>query len=135
MSTNWPQFYISIAKQYAAESKDPRLKVGCIIVTTEGIIYPGYNGDEIGGSNKPDSLEPGASGFVHAEANAILKFNPTIHKNSVIYSSHSPCRVCARMIINTRAISKMYYDELYRDDAGVNVLRAAGIDCRNIIEV
>ena len=69
------QFYMSIAKQFSQRSKDPRLKVGCVIVTTQGIIYPGYNGDEIGGTNKQDSAKPGMSGFVHAEANALIKYD------------------------------------------------------------
>ena len=121
--------YMRIAKEYSKESKDPRLQVGCVIATQEGILYPGYNGDEIGGSNIPDSLEPGQSGFIHAEANAILKFNPTIHKNSIMYLTHSPCPVCARMIVNTKAITQVFYDNNYRIGKGVSILQNAGIEC------
>lgn len=123
------ELYMKIANEFAGESNSPRLKVGCIIVTEEGIIYPGYNGDELGGDNVPDSLEPGESGFVHAEVNAISKFNSTIHKNSVMYVTHSPCVVCARTIINTMAIKQVCYGTLYRDSKGIDLLNKRGISC------
>lgn len=130
MSDN--RFYIDLAEKYAGLSKDPRLKVGCIIATEEGILYPGYNGDEIGGDNKPDSLDPGNSGFIHAESNAILKFNPTIHKGSKMYITSSPCVVCSRMIVNTRAIKEVYYKDQYRDTRGIDILLKSGIKCEQI---
>ncbi len=121
--------YMDFAKRIAQQSKDPRLKVGCIIATKSGILYPGYNGDEKGGSNVPESLEPGMSGFIHAEENAIIKFNPTIHPNSTMYITHAPCRMCAKKIVNTQAISSVYYLEEYRDLSGVELLRARGVEC------
>jgi len=127
--SNWDKVYMDIAKQYASMSKDPRLKVGCVIATPEGILYPGYNGDERGGSNIPDSLEPGKSGFIHAEANALLKFNPTIHAGSVMYITSSPCAVCSRMIVNARSIVKVCYLDEYRLSTGIDILKKAGITC------
>lgn len=121
--------YIDFAKRISQESKDPRLKVGCIIATKSGILYPGYNGDEKGGTNVPESLEPGMSGFIHAEENAIIKFNPTIHPDSIMYITHAPCRMCAKKIINTQAISKVYYLWQYRDLSGAELLRHRGIEC------
>ena len=125
--------YMSIANSFAGQSKDPKFKVGALIVTPEGILYPGYNGDEIGGNNVRDSLETGQSGFVHAEANAILKFNPTIHKGSKMYLTYNPCSVCARMIVNTQAIYEVWYDKEYSADMkGVEILKARGICCERI---
>ena len=126
-------FYLDIAEKYAEKSKDPKYKVGCVIVTPEGILYPGYNGDEIGGDNVRDSMETGQSGFVHAEANAILKFNPTIHKCSIMYLTFNPCVVCARMIVNTQAIMAVYYRKEYPADLrGVEILNKRGILCQRI---
>ena len=130
---DWNKMYAEIAQKYAEHSHDPRTKVGCVIVTQEGILYPGFNGDEIGGSNTPDSLEPGKSGFVHAEANAILKFNPTIHKNSKLYVTHCPCPVCARMIINTQSIIEVYYSKIYRETKGIDILTNARINCIHLV--
>ena len=125
--------YMSIANSFAGLSKDPKFKVGSLIVTPEGILYPGYNGDEIGGSNQRDSLDTGQSGFVHAEANAILKFNPTIHRNCKMYITFKPCTVCARMIVNTQAIYEVWYDQEYSADMkGVEILQARGIRCEKL---
>lgn len=126
------KFLCGIAREISKLSKDPRLKVGCIIVSPEGIFYPGYNGDEIGGDNVPDSLEPGESGFIHAEENAIIKFNPTIHKGSKMYLSHSPCKMCARRIVNTRAIIEVFYNIEYRSRDGVELLEKRNIPCKRL---
>jgi dCMP deaminase len=126
------RFYCGLAREFATLSKDPRLKVGCVIVTPEGIVYPGYNGDEKGGDNVPDSLEPGQSGFIHAEENAIIKFNPTIHKGSKMYLSHSPCKMCARRIVNTCAIIEVYYNVEYRIKDGIELLKKRGIICERL---
>ena len=126
------KFYCGIARKFAGLSKDPRLKVGCVIVTPEGIVYPGYNGDEIGGNNEHDSDVPGCSGFIHAEENAIIKFNPTIHKGSKMYLSHSPCKMCARRIVNTCAIIEVYYNIEYRKQDGIELLQQRGIVCERL---
>lgn len=129
----WNKFYLKLAQEYANQSKDPKFKVGCVIVTQEGILYPGYNGDEVGGTNQRDSMETGKSNFVHAEANSILKFNPSIHKGSVMFVNYAPCVVCSRMIVNTKAICAVYYKELYSPDTkGIEVLRKCGIKCEQI---
>ena len=127
------KLYINIAKEFASQSKDPKFQVGAVIVTPEGILYPGYNGDEKGGTNKRDSLEHGKSGFIHAEENCIIKFNPVIHKGSVLYATHNPCRMCARRIVNTQAIWAVYYAIEYKEDmSGVEILRARGIRCEKV---
>jgi deoxycytidylate deaminase len=124
------EFYLQVAELFATRSKDPKFKVGAVIVTTEGILYPGYNGDEIGGNNQRDSMETGKSGFVHAEANAILKFNPALHKNCTMFLNYNPCAVCARMIVNTQSIVAVYYSNEYEADmSGVNILKRVGIIC------
>lgn len=121
-----------MAEGFSAFSFDSRRKVGCVIVTEEGILYPGYNGDECGGSNKPDSLEPGHSNFIHAEANALIKFNPTIHKSCYMFVTSSPCPVCARMIVNCKSIKEVLYKELYRDSSGIDILLRAGISVNQL---
>lgn len=122
----WHKFYMDMAKQFATMSKDPRLKVGCVIVTPEGILFPGINGWEKGGTNEPDSLEPGMSNAVHSECNAIIRFS-TLYKNSKLYCTDSPCAQCARMIVNTQAISEVYYQREYRITKGLDILRNSGI--------
>src|SRR3990167_6865846 len=125
----WNTFYIKVALHFASLSKDPKTKVGAVIVTPSGIVYPGYNGDEVGGTNERDSLEGGQSGFIHAEENSIIKFDPSIHKGSKMYLSHSPCKMCARRIVNTQAISAVYYAQEFREKDGITLLKDRGIRC------
>jgi dCMP deaminase len=112
----------------AERSRDPRLKVGSVIVTEDNtsVLAIGYNGDQQGGDNKPDSLEPGKSGFIHAEANALIKMNFGDHRNKKMYLTHSPCPVCARMIVNS-GIKKVIFCDEYRDSKGLNILKNSGV--------
>lgn len=127
------RLFLRIAQEFANESKDPKFKVGCVIVTPNFVLYPGYNGDERGGTNQRDSMDHGQSGFVHAEANAITKFDPSIHKHSKMYLTYNPCVVCARMIINCGAIDEVYYLNRYEKDMrGVGILKKSGIKCEQI---
>ena len=64
---------------------DPRFQVGAVIVTEDNtqVLAVGYNGDHRGGPNCVESTEPGQSGFIHAEINALIKcdFNNPKKKN------------------------------------------------------
>jgi dCMP deaminase len=115
--------------QISERSRDPRLKVGTVVVTEDNttVLAIGYNGDQQGGTNQPDSLEPGKSGFIHAEANALIKMNFGDPRNKKMYLTHSPCPVCARMIVNA-GIKKVIYCEEYRDEKGLEILKSSGID-------
>jgi dCMP deaminase len=125
----WFEFYMDIANKYASKSKDPRLKVGAIIIPEDfsKILAVGYNGWEKGGQNVPDSLEPGGSGTVHGEINCLLKFSDYNYDNCYMFCTHSCCKVCARAIVNFGKISCFVYEEEYRDTSGLDILRDRGI--------
>lgn len=129
----WDEIWMSLTLHIAERSYDPRLKVGSVIVTTDNtsVLAIGYNGDEQGGNNKPDSVEPGKSGFIHAEANALIKMNFGDHRHKKMYLTHSPCPVCARMIVNA-GIKEVYYCESYRDTTGINILINSGVSVKKI---
>ena len=124
----WDEIWMTLTLLIAERSRDPRLKVGSVIVTEDNtsVLALGYNGDEINGTNKPDSLEPGKSGFIHAEANALIKMNFSDHRNKKMYLTHSPCAVCARMIVNA-GIKKVIYSNQYRDTKGLEILSKCGV--------
>jgi dCMP deaminase len=130
---SWDHIWISLAYNISQKSKDPRLKVGAVIVTgdNETVLAIGYNGDEKGGNNKPDSLKPGESGFIHAEANALTKLNYWDHRPRKIYLTHSPCPVCARMIVNA-GITKVVYANMYRNSRGLDILNERGIETKHM---
>jgi dCMP deaminase len=124
----WDEIWMTLAIHISDKSRDPRLKVGSVIVTEDNtsVLAIGYNGDEQGGTNKPDSLEPGKSGFIHAEANALIKMNFGDHRNKKMYLTHSPCPVCARMIVNA-GIKKVIFCDEYRDSKGLDILKNSGV--------
>jgi len=135
MKITWNEIWMNLAKNIATRSSDPRLKVGAVIVTSdnESVLSLGYNGDEKGGTNKPDSNEPGKSGFIHAEVNAICKMNYTDPKPRKIYLTDSPCAVCARLIVNAN-IEKVIYHNEYRDRTGLDILRDRGIMVERMLD-
>lgn len=115
----------------AERSYDPRLQVGCIITDHDNrrIIGLGYNGNARKMPNEPDSMEPGQSGFVHAEQNAIIGAHERIYSGNV-YLTHSPCLICAKMLINA-GIWSLTYGEAYRDPAPIELLKRSGIKVHN----
>ena len=49
------------------------------------------------------------------------------HRNKKMYLTHSPCVVCARMIVNA-GIKKVIYSYEYRDSKGLDILRKSQIE-------
>ena len=125
---SWDQIWISFAKTIAKRSYDPRHQVGAVIVTEDNtqVLGIGYNGGWAGGPNEVESLEPGMSGMIHAEINALIKMNYSHHKGKKLYVTLSPCRACAKAIINGGIDSVIYLDD-YRDSSGIDLLLDGGV--------
>ncbi len=64
----------------------------------------------------------------HAELNAIAKLaqNGYSSNGAKIFITHSPCIHCS-LLIQKCGINEVYYHENYRDDAGIQFLKKAGI--------
>lgn len=131
----WPEVWMSLAEKISERSYDDRMRVGAIIVSSDNtsVLSVGYNGAARGLPNKPESLEPGKSGFLHSELNACLKADFNFPKPKHMYCTHSTCRDCARVLINF-GISRFVYRMLYRDPSGLDILRTAGIEVLDIHE-
>lgn len=110
-------------------STSPRLRVAAVVVTEDNtqVIALGYNGMAKGEDDVPDSPEPGESGAIHAETNALIKCDFNTSKRKVMYVTHSPCRLCARQIINA-GVWRVVYDQLYRDTSGIDLMRNLGVE-------
>jgi dCMP deaminase len=126
--TPWDDVWMSMAVIISSRSLDPRNKVGAIIVTEDNtqVLSIGYNGDEKGGLNLVESTEPGCSGFLHAEINALIKCDFNSPKNKKMYLTLSPCKMCAKAIVNG-GVREVHYLQEYRDLSGVKLLKDAGI--------
>lgn len=121
---NWDTVWIDFAANISRRSSDPNFKVGCCIVTEDNcqVLAIGYNGDHKGGTNERDSMEPGCSGFIHAEINALIKLDYNNPKKKTLFITLSPCRQCAKAIING-GIDRVVYKDIYRDTSGIELLR------------
>ena len=118
-----------MAKIISTRSYDPRHQVGTVIVTEDNtqVLSVGYNGNYSGGPNEVESDTPGDSGMLHAEINALLKMGYNNPKRKILYVTLSPCKMCAKAIINA-GISKVVYIEKYRCDSGLKILEQSGIE-------
>ena len=131
MRPSWDDIWMEFAANISRRSPDPNFKVGCCIVTEDNcqVLSIGYNGDHKGGSNRRDSLEPGKSGFIHAEINALIKLDYNNPKKKILYITLSPCISCAKAIING-GISVVVFRDEYRDTSGIKLLEKHGIVVR-----
>lgn len=136
MRPTWDQIWSDVVFTIAKRSPDPKFKVAAIVVTDDNtqLLSLGYNGDHAGGPNCRESDDPGESGFLHAEVNALIKLDFNSPKRKKMYVSLSPCKMCAKAIVNARIDEVVYIDD-YRDLSGVELLRYAGIKVRKLCEV
>ncbi len=130
---SWDEVWIETAGIISQRSYDPRYQVGTIVVSEDNtqVLAVGYNGNYSGGPNEVESETPGESGMIHAEINALLKLDYNNPKRKKMYVTLSPCRMCAKAIVNS-GIDEVVYLEEYRDTSGLDILRDAGIEVRQI---
>ena len=125
---SWNQIWMDFAFTISQRSYDPRFQVGAVVVTSDNsqVLAVGYNGNYAGGPNEVESEVPGESGMLHAEINALLKMDYNNPKSKKLYLTLSPCRMCAKAIVNA-GIDEVLYAEEYRDCSGVKILQSSGI--------
>lgn len=121
------------AEVWAEESYCKRNKVGAVISLDERVLSTGYNGTPNGSDNNCEETINGniitKDTVIHAEANAILfaAKNGIPLNNCVLYVTLSPCKECAKMIIQS-GIKKVIYKTKYRDLNGIDFLLKYNID-------
>lgn len=136
----WTEYFMNLAEYIATRSTCIRRKVGAIIVRDNQILATGYNGAPKGVSHCEDSgclrekmSVPSGQRHelcrgVHAEQNAIIQaaVNGTSVKNGIMYCTHQPCSICAKMIINAE-IKTIYIAASYPDSLAEEMLKEAGV--------
>jgi len=70
---------------------------------------------------------------LHAESNAIAKLAKSNDSGNGadIFITHAPCIECAKLIYQS-GISRVYYGENYRDDAGIEFLKKSGVEIEQL---
>lgn len=126
---------MQMAQTIAQRSHDDRCQVGAVVVTDDNtqVLSVGYNGNYSGGPDCAESSEPGQSGLLHAEINALLKLDYNNPKKKILYVTLSPCVMCAKAIVNA-GVHEVVYDALYRDAEGLKILEKAHIKVRHVAE-
>lgn len=129
--------YLRMASTWAKLSHCKRKQVGAIIVKDQMIISDGYNGTPAGFDNCCEDDDNNTHWYVlHAEANAILKVAKSTNnaKNSTLYLTLSPCKECAKLILQA-GIKRLVFINNYKDDSGLRFLEDAGIDVTQISNI
>ena len=135
------EYFLKIASVVAERSTCRRHHVGAVAVRDKHILATGYNGAPSGAK---DCLELGClreelnipSGErheicrgIHAEQNVIIQ--ATLHgvslEGSTIYATHTPCRLCAKMLVNAK-IKRYVSSGQYNDEIFLDLFREAGIE-------
>jgi dCMP deaminase len=134
------EYFLKIASVVAERSTCRRHHIGAVAVRDKHILATGYNGAP---SGFKDCLELGClrdklgipSGErqeicrgIHAEQNVIIQ--ATLHgvslEGSTIYATHTPCVLCAKMLVNAK-IKRFVSFGKYSDDSFIELFREAGI--------
>ncbi len=134
-------YFLKIAAVVGERSTCRRHHIGAIAVRDKHILATGYNGAAAG---LKDCLELGClrdelgipSGqrheicrAIHAEQNVIIQ--AALHgvslEGATIYCTHSPCVLCAKMLVNAR-IRRFVTFGNYSDESFRELFKEAGIE-------
>ena len=135
------EYFLKIASVVAERATCRRHHVGAVAVRDKHILATGYNGAPSGAR---DCLELGClrdelkipSGTrheicrgIHAEQNVIIQsgLHGVSLAGSTIYCTHTPCVLCAKMLVNARIKRFVSFRE-YNDDSYREMFKEAGIE-------
>jgi len=131
--------FANILNNISTLSVSQTKKVACIAFKKNfsNIASFGYNGTYPGAPINPEtngeelSLEPGKSGFLHAEDNMISKFHERDPENYIVFVTMSPCRDCTIRLINA-GFKEVYWIEDYRDQTHLTIFDSCKVKYGNI---
>lgn len=127
------EYFLRIADVVATRATCDRAHIGAVLVKDNYLISTGYNGaphglahcDEVGHEMENDHCVR----TTHAEQNAIIQ--AAVHGSStngaVLYSTHTPCKICAKIILNAHIV-KVVATQLYRDETVIEMFKQAGVE-------
>jgi dCMP deaminase len=134
------EYFLKIAAVVAERSTCRRHHMGAIAVRDKHILTTGYSGAPAGAK---DCLELGClrdeqgipSGTrqevcraIHAEQNVIIQagLHGVSLEGSTVYCTHTPCVLCAKMLVNARIARSVTFGT-YADDRFIEIFKEAGI--------
>lgn len=135
----WEEYFMEIARVVATRSSCLRRQVGAVVVKNRQILATGYNGvprglrhcDERGCLRQQLGVPSGERHELcrglHAEQNAIVQaaYHGVAINGAEVYSTHQPCVVCAKMLVNADIVA-VYFSGSYPDPLAMEVFEEAG---------
>ncbi len=137
---DWDEYFLKIASVVSERSTCLRHHMGALAVRNKRILTTGYNGAAAGlkdclelgclrdEANIPSGTRHEICRAIHAEQNVIIQ--AALHGVSLegctIYCTHTPCILCAKMLVNAR-IKRFVSFGAYSDDAFKALFQEAGI--------
>lgn len=135
------EYFLKLAMLVAERSTCLRHNVGAVAVMDKHVLSTGYNGapagchdctelgclrDELG---IPSGTRHEVCRAVHAEQNAIIQaaYHGTSLKGATLYCTHTPCILCAKMIVNA-GIKRVVSFRDYADRSFVELFNEAGVE-------
>ncbi len=137
---SWDEYFVTITEQVSQRSTCMRRQTGSVIVRDRRILATGYNGapsglahcEEVGCLRQELGLSSGSHHELcrglHAEQNAMLQaalYGVRI-EGATIYTTHQPCVLCAKMLVNA-GIRRVVYRDPYPDELAQSMLSEAGV--------
>ena len=135
------EYFLKIASVVAERSTCRRHHVGAVAVKDKHILSTGYNGAASGTRdclklgclrdemNIPSGTRHEICRGIHAEQNVIIQ--ASLHgvslEGSTIYCTHTPCILCAKMLVNAR-IKRLVSFGSYNDDGFIELFQETGIE-------
>ena len=142
---SWDDYFMEITRLVSKRSTCLRRQIGAIIVRDKRILATGYNGApkglvhcaDVGCMREKKKVKRGERHELcrglHAEQNAIIQaavFGTSI-QDGTIYTTHAPCSVCAKMLINA-GIKEIIYENDYPDELAMTMLTESNIEMRKL---
>jgi dCMP deaminase len=134
------EYFLKIASVVSERATCFRRHVGAVAVKDKQILATGYNGAPAGtkdclelGNCKRENIPSGTMHeicrAVHAEQNVIIQ--ASLHgvslKGATLYCTHTPCILCAKMLVNAK-ISKFVTYGSYAEDSFLKLFEEVGIE-------
>ncbi|MFA5430232.1 MAG: cytidine/deoxycytidylate deaminase family protein [Candidatus Omnitrophota bacterium] len=142
---SWDEYFLELAQLVSKRTTCLRRAVGAVLVKNKRILATGYNGAPSGlkhcsqtgcmreKMNIPSGQRHELCRGLHAEQNVLLQ--AALHgigtRGSVIYITHQPCVICAKMLINA-GIAEVVTCGEYPDENARKFLKEAGIKVRRV---
>ncbi|MBN1644185.1 MAG: cytidine/deoxycytidylate deaminase family protein [Dehalococcoidales bacterium] len=134
------EYFLKIASVVSERSTCLRHHIGAVAVKDKHILTTGYNGAAAGlkdclelgclrdENNIPSGTRHEICRAIHAEQNVIIQ--AALHgislEGSTIYCTHTPCILCAKMLVNAK-IKRFVSFGKYSDDSFKELFKEAGI--------